>query len=163
MAEPGWHAGTLVIPGRRTQGLVERARLVTRKPGGPDDAAARRPHGQRPEPREREPGNLSESELASRVYRRALCAVSCVNPDQWYPVAEDVAKARDQAADAIAVCGACTVRADCLEFALRHASGVGAHGVWGGLLAAERLSLRQRWLAGTTVTQFLWEKSTVIG
>ena len=54
----------------------------------------------------------------------------------------DVTKARDQAADAIAVCAACPVRADCLEFALRHGSDVGAHGICGGLAEAERLYLR---------------------
>ena len=67
----------------------------------------------------------------------------------------DVAKARDQAAQAIAVCARCPVRPDCLEISLRHAFGIGAHGVWGGLVEEERRSLRRRWLAGTSVTEFL--------
>src|SRR5438067_2188305 len=62
----------------------------------------------------REPGGLTEGELAGRVYQQARCAVSRIDPDQWFPVAMDVARARDQAADAIAVCAACPVRADCL-------------------------------------------------
>jgi len=66
-----------------------------------------------------------------------------------------VAKARDQAAQAIAVCARCPVRPDCLELSLRHACGIGAHGVWGGLVEEERQSLRRRWLAGTSVTEFL--------
>jgi WhiB family redox-sensing transcriptional regulator len=106
----------------------------------------------------REPGGLTEGELAGRVYQQARCAVSRIDPDQWFPVAMDVIRARDQAADAIAVCAACPVRADCLEFALRHGSGLGAHGVWGGLVEGERLSLRRRWLAGTTVAEFLREE-----
>jgi WhiB family redox-sensing transcriptional regulator len=108
-------------------------------------------------PMRREPGELTEGELVGRVYQQARCAVSRVEPDQWFPVAMDVTKARDQAADAIAVCAACPVRADCLEFALRHGSDVGAHGIWGGLVEAERLYLRHRWLAGTSVAEFLRE------
>lgn len=103
-------------------------------------------------------GALAEDELADRVYQQARCAVSRVDPDQWFPVAVDVTAARGQAADAIAVCATCPVRADCLEFALRHGSDIGAHGVWGGLVERERLSLRNRWLAGTTVTDLLREE-----
>jgi hypothetical protein len=40
------------------------------------------------------------------------------------------------------------VRADCLELSLRHSSGIGAHGVWGGLVVEERRALRRRRLAG---------------
>ena len=66
----------------------------------------------------------------------------------------DVAKARNQAAQAMAVCARCPVRPDCLELSLRHTWGVGAGGVWGGLVEEERRSLRRRWLAGTSVTEF---------
>ena len=68
-------------------------------------------------PMRHEPGELTEGELVGRVSQQARCAVSRVEPDQWFPVAMDVTKARDQAADAIAVCAACPVRAYCLEFA----------------------------------------------
>jgi WhiB family redox-sensing transcriptional regulator len=54
-----------------------------------------------------------------------------------------VAKAREEAAAAIAVCAACSVRGACLEFALRHSPGFGAHGVWGGLVEADRRSTRR--------------------
>jgi hypothetical protein len=40
------------------------------------------------------------------------------------------------------------VRADCLELSLRHWFGIGAHGVWGGLVAEERRELRRRRRAG---------------
>jgi hypothetical protein len=44
----------------------------------------------------------------------------------------------------IAVCMACPVRALCLELSLRYWD-VGQHGVWGGLVPAERTRLRHRW------------------
>jgi WhiB family redox-sensing transcriptional regulator len=98
---------------------------------------------------------LTDSELAGRVYRLARCAGSPVDPDVWFPVGHDVAKARDEAAPAIAVCARCPVRLDCLELSLRNASGIGAHGVWGGLVEEERRFVRRRWLAGTSVTELL--------
>lgn len=103
----------------------------------------------------REPGELNDSELADRVYRHAGCARSRLDPDEWFPLTADVSKARNQAAGAIAVCCACPVRADCLELSLRQASGIAAYGVWGGLVEEERRSLRHRWLAGASVTEFL--------
>ena len=102
----------------------------------------------RPRRGRREPRDLTDGELVGRVYRQARCAGSPVDPDDWFPVTHDVAKARDQAAQAIAVCARCPVRPDCLELSLRHACGIGAHGVWGGLVEEERRSLRRRWLAG---------------
>ena len=86
----------------------------------------------RPSHVRREPHNLTEGELAGRVYRLARCAGSSVDPDDWFPLARDVTKARDQAAHAIAVCARCPVRPDCLELSLQHAFGAGSHGVWGG-------------------------------
>jgi hypothetical protein len=76
------------------------------------------------------------------VYRLARCAGSRVDPDDWLPATRDVAKARDQAAHAIAVCARCPVRPDCLELSMRHAFGIGAHGVWGGLVEEERRAVR---------------------
>jgi hypothetical protein len=49
--------------------------------------------------------------------------------------------ARRQAAAAIAVCATCPVRGQCLALSLRH-WGIGQHGVWGGLVAADRARLR---------------------
>ena len=112
----------------------------------------------RPRHVRREPHDLTDGELAGRVYRLARCAGSRVDPDDWFPVTRDVAKARDQAAHAIAVCARCPVRPDCLELSLRHAFGVGAHGVWGGLVEEERRAVRRRWLAGTSVTEFLQDQ-----
>jgi hypothetical protein len=53
----------------------------------------------------------------------------------------DPARARQEAAAAIAVCTNCLVRGECLVLSLRHWD-VGQHGVWGGLVAAERARLR---------------------
>jgi hypothetical protein len=39
------------------------------------------------------------------------------------------------------VCTTCLVRAECLELSLRHWD-IGQHGVWGGLVAAERAAWR---------------------
>jgi WhiB family transcriptional regulator, redox-sensing transcriptional regulator len=101
-----------------------------------------------------EPSDLTDGELAGRVYRQARCASSCLDPDEWFPIALDVAKARDQAANAIAICADCPVRPDCLELSLRHPFDIGAYGVWGGLVEGERRALRRQWLAGTRVTDF---------
>jgi hypothetical protein len=97
----------------------------------------------------------TDGELAGRVYGQARCASSCLDPDEWFPLALDVAKARDQAANAIAICTDCPVRTDCLELSLRHPFDISAYGVWGGLVEGERRALWRQWLAGTRVTEFL--------
>jgi WhiB family redox-sensing transcriptional regulator len=101
-----------------------------------------------PRPVQCRSGEPNDRELLSRVYRQARCAASCLDPDEWFPLTADVRRAREQAARAIAVCSECPVRADCLELSLRHSSGIGAHGVWGGLVTEERRALRRRRLAG---------------
>jgi WhiB family redox-sensing transcriptional regulator len=109
----------------------------------------------RPRRLRREPHDVTDRELLGRVYRLARCAGPDLNPDDWFPVAQEAAMARDQAARAIAVCARCPVRPDCLELSLRSTAGIGAHGVWGGLVEEERRSVRRRWLAGTSVTEIL--------
>ena len=78
-----------------------------------------------------------------RLIRHARCTGSSLDPDQWFPVSEDIGKARQEAAAAITMCTACLVRAECLAVALRHPE-IGQHGVWGGLVAAERVTLPRR-------------------
>jgi WhiB family redox-sensing transcriptional regulator len=75
---------------------------------------------------------------------QARCASSVLDPDAWFPVSPQPETARREADAAIAVCMACPVRAQCLELSLRHWD-VGQHGVWGGLLPAERAELRRHW------------------
>jgi hypothetical protein len=90
---------------------------------------------------------LAGDVLGARVARQARCADSGLDPDQWYPVSAEPARARQEAAAAIAVCLGCPVRALCLELSLRQWD-IGQHGVWGGLVAADRAYLRRRWPAG---------------
>jgi hypothetical protein len=89
---------------------------------------------------------LTDDALWARVARQARCADSGLDPDQWYPVSIEPARARHEAAAAIAVCTSCPVRALCLELSLRHWD-IGQHGVWGGLVATDRADLRRRWPA----------------
>ena len=75
------------------------------------------------------------------VLTRAACSTNGLNPDEWYPVSAPAAAARREASAAIAVCGECSVRGECLELGLRNWA-VGRHGVWGGTVPAEREKLR---------------------
>jgi WhiB family redox-sensing transcriptional regulator len=84
--------------------------------------------------------------LWALVARQARCADSVLDPDEWFPVSVEPAAARREAAAAIAVCTGCQVRAQCLELSLRHWD-FGQHGVWGGLVAADRARLRRPWPA----------------
>jgi Transcription factor WhiB len=89
---------------------------------------------------------LTDRALAAKVTRKARCADGTVDPDEWFPVSTDAEAARREAARAIAICTACPVRGACLELSLRHWT-IGQHGVWGGLVAADRAALRRGWLA----------------
>jgi transcription factor WhiB len=80
----------------------------------------------------------------ARVVRQARCGDSGLDPDEWFPVGIDPVTARQEAAAAIAVCTGCLVRVECLVLSLRHWD-VGQHGVWGGLVAADRARLRRWW------------------
>ena len=101
-----------------------------------DAATARPPYPPMPVP-------FTDQSPWARVIRHARCADSSLDPDQWFPVSVETDKACREAATAIAVCTACLVRAQCLELSLRHWD-IGQHGVWGGLVAAERAALRRR-------------------
>jgi transcription factor WhiB len=91
---------------------------------------------------------LTDRALWVRVIRHARCTGSTLDPDQWFPVSVEPGKARREAAAAITVCTSCLVRTECLALSLRHWD-IGQHGVWGGLVAAERAALpRIRRLAG---------------
>ena len=88
------------------------------------------------------PGPINGQALWARVIRHARCAEGSLDPDQWFPVSTEAGKARHEAVAAIAICTACGVRAECLALSLRHWD-IGQHGVWGGLVAAERAALRR--------------------
>jgi Transcription factor WhiB len=101
-----------------------------------DRAAARPPYSPPPVP-------FPDQALWARVIRYARCADSTLDPDQWFPVSAEADKARHEAAAAITVCTTCLVRTQCLELSLRHWD-IGQHGVWGGLVPADRAALRRR-------------------
>ena len=92
---------------------------------------------------------MSDRILCLRVMERGACSTSRLSPDDWYPVSAPAEDARQEAADAIAVCAGCRVRAECLELALRNWA-VGQHGVWGGTVPAERERLRSGRVARLT-------------
>jgi hypothetical protein len=92
------------------------------------------------------PGRLTEPALWALVIRHAQCSESDLDPDQWFPVSADPRQARQEAAAAIAICTTCPVRGHCLTLSLRHWD-IGQHGVWGGLVATDRVHLRRRWPA----------------
>jgi hypothetical protein len=96
------------------------------------------------------PGRFTGPALWALVIRHARCSDSGLDPDQWFPVSTDPGRARQEAAAAIAICATCPVRGHCLTLSLRHWD-IGQHGVWGGLIAADRARLRHRAPAGRTV------------
>ena len=90
---------------------------------------------------DREPSaQLTDRALAAEVTAKARCADGTVDPDEWFPVSAEAEAARREAAGAIVICTACPVRGACLELSLRHWT-IGQHGVWGGLVAADRAAL----------------------
>jgi Transcription factor WhiB len=89
---------------------------------------------------------LAGSRAWARVIRQAHCAESSLDADVWFPVSPAAQQARQEAAAAIAICKDCPVRSQCLALSLQHWD-VGQHGVWGGMVAAERASLRRQMLA----------------
>ena len=89
------------------------------------------------------PGPFTDQSLWTQVVTHARCAEGGLDPDEWFPVSAEARIARQEAALAIAVCAACPVRRQCLALSLRYWD-IGQHGVWGGLVAAERARLRAR-------------------
>jgi Transcription factor WhiB len=88
-------------------------------------------------------GRFTDSALWGQVTRHARCADGGLDPDQWFPLSAEPGRARQEAAAAIAICTACPVRGHCLTISLQHWD-IGQHGVWGGLIAADRARLRRR-------------------
>jgi Transcription factor WhiB len=95
------------------------------------------------------PGPFTGRSLWTQVVTYARCAEGGVDPDEWFPTSAEAGIARREAAVAIAVCTACPVRGQCLALSLRYWD-IGQHGVWGGLVAAERAQLRARLSADRT-------------
>ncbi len=102
------------------------------------------------------PARLTDDELAATVMSPlARCSGAATDPDEWFPVAAVVPAARAEAERALALCAACPVQAECLEMSLRQWQTIGKHGIWGGLVEAERAVAHREWLAGAPVTALL--------
>src|SRR5262249_31533297 len=104
---------------------------------------------------------VTDHGLSAQVARYARCADSSLNPDEWFPVSIEPAMARREAAAAIAVCAGCQVRTQCLALSLRHWD-IGRHGIWGGLIAADRARLRRRLPANHSARQGATDPGTVV-
>ena len=65
---------------------------------------------------------------------RSAAACRPADPEMFFPLSE-FGKAREQIAEAKAICAGCPVRRQCLQFALRTRQ---THGIWGGLTELER-------------------------
>jgi WhiB family redox-sensing transcriptional regulator len=66
---------------------------------------------------------------------KALCRQT--NPDDFFP--DNGGAGSIQAQEAKAVCRRCTVRRDCLAYALAHGEDIG---IWGGLSSRQRRAIR---------------------
>jgi hypothetical protein len=93
-----------------------------------------------------DPGPATGRSAWSWIIRHALCRYVSLDPGQWFPARTEPERPRREAAAAIAICHGCPVRAQCLSISLRYWD-IGQHGVWGGLVPAERATLRNRILA----------------
>jgi len=78
--------------------------------------------------------DLPPGEQAVRPEWRQWAACQDADPDMFFPAAP-AGTGRDDGAIAKAVCAACQVRRQCLQFALATHQ---AHGVWGGTTEEER-------------------------
>ena len=74
---------------------------------------------------------------------RVRAACSTVDPDLFFPVGV-TGPAVGQIAAAKAVCAGCSVRDECLDFAITTNQ---EYGIWGGTSEEERRVLRRQWRA----------------
>jgi WhiB family redox-sensing transcriptional regulator len=76
--------------------------------------------------------------LAAGASWRSAAACRSADPELFFPLSES-GKALEQIAEAKVICAGCSVRRQCLEFALR----TRAYGIWGGLTELERHQSRR--------------------
>ena len=74
---------------------------------------------------------------------RDLASCRDSEPELFFPIGT-TGPAVDQIERAKAICGACAVQEDCLQYALESNQEAG---VWGGYQEDDRRRLRKRWLA----------------
>jgi hypothetical protein len=102
-----------------------------------------------------EPADLSVGQLTAIVTGPLAGCFGSTNPDDWFPIAVRADQIRTEAARALRLCAACPVRAPCLELSMRVWRAGGKHGIWGGLIPADRAEVHRRWLAGTPIKALL--------
>ena len=102
-----------------------------------------------------EAADLSVGQLTAVVTSPLAGCFGSTSPDDWFPVAARADRARAEADRALRLCGACPVRAHCLELSMRVWHAGGKHGIWGGLISADRARAHRQWLAGTPVEELL--------
>ena len=103
-----------------------------------------------------DPADLTVERLTEFVMSPlAGCVGSDVSTDEWFPVATRPAAARAEGARALARCAVCPVRTECLELSMRIWHDGGQHGIWGGLVEADRAEARRGWQAGAPVKALL--------
>jgi hypothetical protein len=92
---------------------------------------------------------------------KGLCSTH-PNPDLWFPEAQEsvgrpTRKAHqtmiENALKAMAICNYCPIRAQCLAEGMREENI--EHGIWGGMLAGERIILARARRSGTIREQAL--------
>jgi WhiB family transcriptional regulator, redox-sensing transcriptional regulator len=71
---------------------------------------------------------------------RSAAACLSADPDLFFPISTTGAAVR-QIERAKKICSGCTVRQECLEFALTHDQ---VYGIWGGSTAEDRQRARRR-------------------
>jgi len=93
---------------------------------------------------------------------KGLCSTH-PNPDMWFPEEQPLQrkggrpsrakhqKQMENALKAIAICNHCPVRARCLEEGMREENI--EHGIWGGMLAGDRIYLARTRKTGTAREQ----------
>jgi WhiB family redox-sensing transcriptional regulator len=70
---------------------------------------------------------------------RAASACLNTDPDVFFPVAAGTAASK-QVARALRICGGCTVKRQCLDFAMQSGE---KDGIWGGTTPEERIRTRR--------------------
>lgn len=79
----------------------------------------------------------------TKIDWRQVAACRDSDPGVFFPIGT-TGPALDQIAIAKSICAQCTVREECLQYALESNQEAG---VWGGYAEDERRRLRKRWLA----------------
>jgi WhiB family redox-sensing transcriptional regulator len=96
---------------------------------------------------------MTELAIGAEPWREhAACASPDVNPDLFFPERRRFSEMQEQVRQAKAICAGCSVRSECLQFALDNHE---QHGIFGGKTPTERRPSRMR---ATTVCRFCGDR-----